>query len=182
MRNKRLYNIWACMKQRCNNPNHTAAIWYHDKGIKVCEEWISYRNFEEWAMKNGYADDLSIDRIDSSGNYEPKNCRWISIRENRLRAVRGSDRTIKRNRYQIWKEKNFYPYTGEKIELYGEYPLKKDAERIKEELNRKLRKSLYEKAVENGETDQYVLQKILTREAWMQEKYSVFHITKSTKP
>ena len=107
MRNKRLYNIWACMKQRCNNPNHTAAIWYHDKGIKVCEEWISYRNFEEWAMKNGYADDLSIDRIDSNGNYEPKNCRWISIRENRLRAVRGSDRTIKRNRYQIWKEKTF---------------------------------------------------------------------------
>ena len=36
--NKRLYNIWSCMKQRCNNPKHTAARWYHDKGIKVCEK------------------------------------------------------------------------------------------------------------------------------------------------
>jgi len=80
------------------------------------------------------------------------------------------------------ERKKLLPIQRRKIELYGEYPLKKDAERIKEELNRKLRKSLYEKAVENGETDQYVLQKILTREAWMQEKYSVFHITRSTKP
>lgn len=83
----RLYNIWSCMKQRCNNPNHTAAAWYHDKGIRVCDEWnTNFDSFETWALCNGYADDLSIDRIDSDGNYCPENCRWIPIAENRRRA------------------------------------------------------------------------------------------------
>lgn len=176
-KNKRLYNIWACMKQRCNNPKHTAAIWYHDKGIRVCDDWLSYKNFEKWSMENGYSDDLSIDRIDPDGNYEPQNCRWISIKENRLRAIGGNQkRTIKRNRYQLWKERNYYPDKGKKLEFYGEYPLKRDAEKIKEELNQKIRKSMYEKAIENGETNQNILQRILKRETWMSEKYSIFHI------
>lgn len=79
------------------------------------------------------------------------------------------------------ERKKFLPIQRRKNRTLRRISIKKDAERIKEELNRKLRKSLYEEAVENGETDQYVLQKILTREAWMQEKYSVFHITRSTK-
>ena len=84
----RLYNIWGCMKQRCNNPKHTAAAWYHDKGIRVCDEWnTSFKSFETWALCNGYADDLSIDRIDSDKNYCPENCRWIPIAENRRRAI-----------------------------------------------------------------------------------------------
>lgn len=89
MRNKRLYNIWACMKQRCFNPNHTAAPWYHDKGIVVCDEWIDFKEFEKWALSNGYSDQLSIDRIDPNKNYEPGNCRWIPIQENRHRAING---------------------------------------------------------------------------------------------
>lgn len=87
MRNKRLYNIWSCMKQRCCNPNHTAAPWYHFKGIRVCDEWLNYEKFEEWAMSNGYTDELTIDRIDSDRNYEPDNCRWITIYENRRNAL-----------------------------------------------------------------------------------------------
>ena len=84
----RLYNIWGCMKQRCNNPKHTAAAWYHDKGIRVCDEWnTNFKSFETWALCNGYADDLSIDRIDSDKNYCPENCRWIPIAENRRRAI-----------------------------------------------------------------------------------------------
>ena len=81
--NKRLYNIWSCMKQRCNNPKHTAARWYHDKGIKVCEEWDSFNAFEKWSFENGYKDNLTIDRINSNGDYEPSNCRWVTIEENR---------------------------------------------------------------------------------------------------
>lgn len=87
MRNKRLYNIWACMKQRCQNPKHTAAPWYYDKGIQVCSEWQTFEKFEKWALSNGYTDNLTIDRIDSQGNYEPSNCRWIPLRENLSRAI-----------------------------------------------------------------------------------------------
>lgn len=87
MNNKRLYNIWACMKQRCNNPKHTAARWYHDRGIRVCQEWNdSFDAFESWSTQNGYADDLTIDRINPDGNYDPNNCRWVTLKENVHRA------------------------------------------------------------------------------------------------
>lgn len=70
------------MKQRCNNPNLPSAPWYYDKGIKVCDEWIIYSNFEKWALSNGYSDNLTIDRINSDGNYEPNNCQWITRADN----------------------------------------------------------------------------------------------------
>ena len=84
----RLYAIWAAMKRRCYNPNCDPYKYYGGKGIKVCDEWLEYDKFREWALSNGYAEDLSIDRIDSNGNYEPGNCQWITMQENRLRAKR----------------------------------------------------------------------------------------------
>ena len=78
------------MRQRCNNPNNTAAPWYHDKGIRLCEEWESnFADFQSWAISNGYRDDLTIDRVDPNGNYCPENCRWISRSENSRRANKG---------------------------------------------------------------------------------------------
>lgn len=95
-RNKRLYNIWSCMKQRCNNPKHTAAEWYHDRGIRVCPEWnSSFLAFQSWAFANGYSDNLTIDRIDPDGNYEPNNCRWIPLCEN-MRRARKKGRTFRK--------------------------------------------------------------------------------------
>ena len=85
-RNTRLYTIWACMKDRCRNPAANNYRWYGGKGVCVCNEWDRFENFYNWAMENGYQDNLTIDRIDSSGNYCPDNCRWITQSENTRRA------------------------------------------------------------------------------------------------
>ena len=75
----RLYRIWLGMKVRCSNPKNSAYKYYGARGITVCDEWANdYMSFKEWALNNGYADNLSIDRIDVNGNYEPDNCTWIT--------------------------------------------------------------------------------------------------------
>ena len=78
----RIYRIWANMRARCNNPNLPEYEGYGGRGITVCQEWNdSFELFREWAMANGYEDNLSIDRIDVNGNYCPENCRWTTQKE-----------------------------------------------------------------------------------------------------
>lgn len=174
--NKRLYNIWACMKQRCNNPKHTAAAWYHDKGIRVCDEWLEYKTFEKWALENGYSDDLTIDRVDSGKNYEPSNCRWITIEENRARSkVQKGTMRIRKIRYELWKCEDCFSGHPKKIELFGRYCLKSEAEEVRQELNRMIREENYKNAIERGENEN-ILKRILTRETWMNCKYCIFKI------
>lgn len=94
---KSLYFVWNTMKQRCYNSNCKKYRNYGAKGIKVCEEWKSdFTNFRDWAINNGYykqskdilfKDKLSIDRIDVNDDYNPQNCRWITISENTLRKT-----------------------------------------------------------------------------------------------
>lgn len=78
----RLHNIWKNVRQRCSNPKASGYKNYGGKGIRVTEEWGSYENFYSWAMANGYEDPLTIDRLDSSKDYEPNNCQWITKGEN----------------------------------------------------------------------------------------------------
>lgn len=82
MSNTRLYNIWRGMKSRCNCSTNKKHKFYYDKGIKVCDEWKNnFINFYNWAINNGYKEDLTIDRINNDGNYEPNNCRWATYAE-----------------------------------------------------------------------------------------------------
>ena len=78
---ERLYSIWDGMKQRCCNPSNKRYKDYGGRGITVYKDWLDFINFKEWAIKNGYSDTLTIERIDVNKNYEPSNCTWATMNE-----------------------------------------------------------------------------------------------------
>lgn len=97
----RLYRIWGNMCNRCTNPGNPVWNRYGGRGITVCEEWLNYENFRDWARANGYADGLTIDRIDNDNGYRPSNCRWVDAytqannkRNNHLVEYNGETKTI----------------------------------------------------------------------------------------
>ena len=82
MTGSRLLGCYKAMMSRCYRKKDIHYNAYGDRGITVCEEWRGHSDeFIEWALKNGYSDDLTLERIDVNGNYEPSNCKWIPMSE-----------------------------------------------------------------------------------------------------
>ena len=82
MTNSRLYRIYRHIKERCFNPNSKSYKYYGSCGIVMCNEWKNdFMNFYNWAMSNGYRNDLTIERIDVNDDYCSENCKWIPQKE-----------------------------------------------------------------------------------------------------
>ena len=97
----RLYRIWLNMRRRCLSKSSSDYRYYGGRGISVSDEWDDYSVFHLWANENGYQDDLTLERKDNDGNYEPLNCRWATrkeqarnTRQNRLITFNGQTKTM----------------------------------------------------------------------------------------
>lgn len=104
----RIYSIYKGMKDRCRYKTNDNYDRYGGKGVKVCPEWFDdFINFYNWAMANGYNDELTLDRIDSNGNYEPDNCRWVTYKQQANNTRRNNYITFNGETHTLteWAEK-----------------------------------------------------------------------------
>mgnify|MGYP007003809897 CR=1 FL=1 len=100
--NSRLFSIWSAMKKRCYNKNFFQYNHYGGRGITICPEWLhNFQAFYDWAMANGYRDDLTIERKNNDKGYSPDNCRWATNKEqqnnkrtNRILTLNGETHTV----------------------------------------------------------------------------------------
>lgn len=78
---KKIYTKWIGMRQRCNNPKRDGYKYYGGRGIRVSKKFDKFEDFLEWALKSGYKDGLTIERINVNGDYCPENCEWATLKD-----------------------------------------------------------------------------------------------------
>lgn len=128
VKDERLYNIWQGMRQRCYDENAMEYHRYGARGIAVCNKWLnSYSEFKKWSLRNGYHENLSIDRKDNDGNYEPENCKWSTPKQqanNRRNSIfityEGETKTLAQ-----WSEKTKIAYSCLYRRYKSDWPVKK---------------------------------------------------------
>lgn len=125
--NKRLRSIWFHMIERCENTEVKEYKNYGGRGISVCPEWKDYIGFKDWAINNGYDKSLTLDRIDTNGNYGPDNCRWTdrktqanNTRRNKWLTYNGETHTMAE-----WAEIVGMPYDRLNSRLFRGWPIEK---------------------------------------------------------
>ena len=123
----RIYNIWAAMKRRCVDSKTQAFKWYGAKGIGFCKEWEQFEPFFIWAKENGYSDNLSLDRIDSNGNYCPDNCRWTTFKQQARNRANNTVVEYNNEKHCLseWAEKFNINYSTFLTRLRKGYPFEK---------------------------------------------------------
>ena len=146
MTHTRLYRIYYDIRQRCNNSKNKRYADYGGRGIKVCEEWLGkngFINFYNWAITNGYQENLTIDRIDVNGNYAPANCRWLTIgqqdcnkRNNIFFEFCGIKKCLKEwTSLMDWDYIKYYARYYRKTTVFRENEKEQIKNKIKENLN-----------------------------------------------
>ena len=125
MGKRRLASIYQGMKQRCYNTKRPHYKYYGGRGIVICDEWLNNpQAFYDWSMANGYQENLTIDRINNDGNYEPQNCRWVSMKEQATNSRPRSSNTgavrvtydKKNRRYRVFLRNNHYVGSRKSLE------------------------------------------------------------------
>ena len=147
---RRLHAVYNGMKDRCYNPKSESYRYYGARGISMCDTWLNnYEEFRDWAVESGYVEDAprgacTIDRIDSNGNYEPNNCRWVDMK------VQNSNRRGRRpnRRRDVGNKPSNVSSTIAENVRDSIYSFVEDIDMTVSELSRRIgisRSSLYEK-------------------------------------
>jgi len=145
IKHKRIYSIYKCMMNRCNNGKVDNYERYGGKGVTVCDEWNTFNPFLTWSLANGYKEDLTIDRKDSKNQYSPSNCRWVDY------FVQATNKCIYKNNTTGYKGVSY----SKDFKLYRAYIMRN---KIKKELGYfktleeavKARKDIEEKYIRTG--------------------------------
>lgn len=139
----RIYRQWRFMVEKCNDELNLSYENFGGNGIKVCDEWAnSYRCFFNWAMENGYRDNLYIDRIDESGDYCPENCIYVEKKEiDRKRRknfieILGIKKPLKDwTEFVGWNYFKYYKRYCRGKEVFNENEIKEIEEKLRSENN-----------------------------------------------